>query len=255
MNKDCEIYNNQQKEELDTLNVITHGKSNGWSLNKISKLTGIRYGKLKKLILKYNLVDVGFSKKPLKIGEKFFNLTILSYSHSKNGRRYYRWKCDCGKIKIASAYKIKTGEIKSCGCVRKKRGKWMIKKVRICYDPLEATIRGIYSRYREASLRRDIPFLLLFERAKELFSQNCYFCGIEPKQNKKIKRTFGFYEYNGIDRLKNAEGYSYENCVSCCRRCNLAKSDMSEKDFFEWISRVNLNKDNWGKNLVEDYSI
>lgn len=43
---------------------------------------------------------------------------------------------------------------------------------------------------------------------------------------------------NGIDRVDNTKGYSVENCVAACRRCNVAKADMAPDQFREWASRV-----------------
>jgi hypothetical protein len=33
-------------------------------------------------------------------------------------------------------------------------------------------------------------------------------------------------------------GYTIENVVPCCKRCNQAKSDQSVVDFLAWIRRV-----------------
>lgn len=43
---------------------------------------------------------------------------------------------------------------------------------------------------------------------------------------------------NGIDRVDNTKGYSIDNCVAACRRCNVAKADMTPDQFREWVLRV-----------------
>jgi hypothetical protein len=43
---------------------------------------------------------------------------------------------------------------------------------------------------------------------------------------------------NGIDRVDNTKGYSVDNCVPCCRRCNVAKADMTPDQFLGWASLV-----------------
>jgi hypothetical protein len=44
--------------------------------------------------------------------------------------------------------------------------------------------------------------------------------------------------FNGIDRVDNTKGYTLENCVPCCTRCNLAKHTMSLTAFKEWVAEV-----------------
>lgn len=44
--------------------------------------------------------------------------------------------------------------------------------------------------------------------------------------------------YNGLDRRDNAQGYTLENTVPCCKFCNFAKNVYSEEDFIGWINRL-----------------
>lgn len=51
------------------------------------------------------------------IGHKFNDLTILELFNRKKGDKpTYRCLCDCGNEKIAEAFKVVSGGIKSCGC-------------------------------------------------------------------------------------------------------------------------------------------
>lgn len=47
--------------------------------------------------------------------------TAIEEAPSKNGERYYKCRCICGKIKEVSAKSLKYGKSKSCGCVAAKR--------------------------------------------------------------------------------------------------------------------------------------
>jgi hypothetical protein len=61
----------------------------------------------------------GMSKYILDItGERYEMLTVLSYSHSKNGRSYWTCQCDCGRKKICMSNSLKTGRLTSCGCLQ-----------------------------------------------------------------------------------------------------------------------------------------
>ena len=44
--------------------------------------------------------------------------------------------------------------------------------------------------------------------------------------------------HNGIDRVDNSKGYHPENCVPCCKTCNIAKQSMSVEEFLAWARRV-----------------
>jgi hypothetical protein len=46
------------------------------------------------------------------------------------------------------------------------------------------------------------------------------------------------YIYNGIDRIDSSIGYILSNCRPCCRTCNVAKSDLSETEFWNWLTRI-----------------
>ena len=50
-------------------------------------------------------------------GERFGMLTVLSYSKTIKGHKYYKCQCDCGNIKDISGSHLVTGASKSCGCM------------------------------------------------------------------------------------------------------------------------------------------
>ena len=52
-------------------------------------------------------------------GQKFGRLTVVRFDHKENGRKYYLCQCDCGNFKIVSNHSLKSGNIKSCGCLHK----------------------------------------------------------------------------------------------------------------------------------------
>ncbi len=51
-------------------------------------------------------------------GFRFAHLTVIKYIGKRNKTPYYLCKCDCGKETEASAYNLKKGLTKSCGCKR-----------------------------------------------------------------------------------------------------------------------------------------
>ena len=52
-------------------------------------------------------------------GQKFGRLLVLEYAYSKNGRRYWKCQCDCGKFIDVNTHSLSTGNTKSCGCLKR----------------------------------------------------------------------------------------------------------------------------------------
>lgn len=53
------------------------------------------------------------------IGKKIHRLMVLSEEPPRNGRRYFKCRCDCGNTKITRGDCLNNGSCKSCGCLRK----------------------------------------------------------------------------------------------------------------------------------------
>ena len=57
------------------------------------------------------------------IKEKYDLLTPLKYLYNDhNGKAIFEFMCDCGKTKITRINDVKSGRIKSCGCMNKLNG-------------------------------------------------------------------------------------------------------------------------------------
>lgn len=54
------------------------------------------------------------------IGEKYNSLTILKDMGKRNNESRVWVRCECGKESDKSLYEVKSGGIKSCGCIKKK---------------------------------------------------------------------------------------------------------------------------------------
>ncbi|WP_143761352.1 hypothetical protein [Paenibacillus odorifer] len=56
---------------------------------------------------------------PNLVGTKFERLTVIKQAESLYGRRS-RWicKCRCGNVKTALGQSLKSGRVKSCGCLK-----------------------------------------------------------------------------------------------------------------------------------------
>lgn len=99
-----------------------------------------------------------------------------------------------------------------------------------------AAFNRLYNSYKSTSERRGYKFSLTKEEFKALTVQNCYYCGIVPQavmttKQRDTGKIMDKYIYNGVDRVENNIGYLSENCVPCCKICNVAKASMSKREF------------------------
>lgn len=79
-----------------------------------------------KLILMDTILKVVVNLSKIKdiTGEKYNKLTAIKYiGKTKNGSAIWLWKCDCGNEKEIIANSVKTGNTKSCGCLKKEQNK------------------------------------------------------------------------------------------------------------------------------------
>ena len=79
-----------------------------------------------------------------------------------------------------------------------------------------------YSQYKNGAKKRNIPFDLTYEEFYTFWNKPCQYCGGE------IKTV-------GIDRVDNTKGYILENCVPCCKTCNVMKLNHTTEF---WISHI-----------------
>jgi hypothetical protein len=189
-------------------------------------------------------------KKPRKdrTGEIFGRLKVIGFSHyeENNKGRKLIWNCICECDKIVKVWNsnLVSGNNKSCGCLSIDH----MAKLHEMNKNEETPFNMVYNSYRCNAKLRNFSFNLTKEQVKIITQMECYYCGEQPsniKYNRGQEKIQ--YIYNGIDRKNNSIGYEIENCVACCKRCNLAKGISGENEFYDWIIRVfnylNIRKD------------
>lgn len=176
-------------------------------------------------------------------GKRFSKLTVTGFSHKdKFSTSYWKCLCDCGGTITTRYSSLTSCNTTSCGCYQKQLASKRIKQenVRRTLPNGVASQRDLFRQYQKGSRERGLSFDLSFEHFLGLTSGCCYYCGVEPRQIHSNVHWNGSYIYNGIDRNNNALGYTVENSVPCCKRCNIAKMDTEEKDFLEHVRKVYL---------------
>lgn len=174
------------------------------------------------------------------VGEIIGNYTVISFDKEiKKGKKvinYWICKCDCGTIKsVTHRTLMKRNNVQNCGCKSKDD------LIRRSSNP-DAGYKKVYRSYITRAKTYKIDFSLTDDEFYSLTQNKCYYCGIEPS---RISKAWSKYSpdfiYNGVDRIDSNIGYTVENCVTCCTKCNYAKSTMSLDEFKSWIIKLYNN--------------
>lgn len=184
----------------------------------------------------------------LVIGE----LTVDKYSH---GGVFWHTTCSCGVKSVLKRNKIIN--YKKCG---RDHGR-------------ENTESYIYERYtgymRDAQAReakgQDCEFALSVKDFFKVAVGECYYCGnINPTRiiNHRYeisKKGTPYFDFCGIDRINSNGGYTLDNIRTCCKSCNIMKSNLPEENFYNNIRQIynyrnqsvpNKSNRQWSDNVI-----
>lgn len=92
------------------------------------------------------------------------------------------------------------------------------------------TVKGRYRSLKGNARSRGYDFNLdILDYAELIKDGICSYCGgmLDPAGG-------------GLDRIDASLGYFAENLVTCCRKCNMAKNQMSVEEFKQWVTKVYL---------------
>lgn len=138
-------------------------------------------------------------------GKEFGRLTVVDRApNDKRGKPQWLCRCECGEYATVLGGNLKTGNTQSCGCRKRE-----IIQERQCLRSYEALYRNFV---RSAAHPASITYEQFVEFTK---LTECHYCG-DPV-------SWDGTAYN-LDRTDNDQGYTVDNCVVCCARCNIGKS-------------------------------
>jgi len=189
----------------------------------------------------------------LVIGQKVNKLTVLEFlgkiQKGKYKRECIKVSCECGVQKVIR--KDYLPRVLSCGCAnaeynKSQKARDHLKRISqkgadaIKLPKGEAAFNTIFFRYQWQAKERGYDFDLSKEEFRFFTSGDCTYCGTPPANFSGLdSRGFnGGYIYNGIDRLDNSLGYTFNNCTASCHTCNSMKSAMDIEDFLEHIVKI-----------------
>lgn len=108
-------------------------------------------------------------------------------------------------------------------------------------DPRGIAAHAILKNYKNSAEERKLSFSLTEDQFKSFIFNDCTYCGRPPSNNYK-RATGELVPYNGIDRKDSQLGYFYENCITCCFRCNQMKSSLDSETFIEIAHKIVSNQ-------------
>lgn len=147
----------------------------------------------------------------------------------KHGQAMWFCRCDCGNEKTIQGQAMRNGNTVSCGCYNREKNS---------LPTGECSFNGIFARMKLDAKKRNYKWDLTKEQVKILTKQNCYYCGMLPNQTGISKFPNGNYIYNGLDRTDNTKGYTIDNVVPCCIKCNHAKWTLGIEEFKLHIKKI-----------------
>ena len=167
-------------------------------------------------------------------GRRFGGKLVLSYlRHTKHGDSIWLARCDCGNV------------LETCGQVLRKQTPFC-RKCNPGFAGKRHRVGGklkrpFESRYMSWTKDAKHPVEIAYEEYVELAKTNpeCHYCGVIINWNLHIhskgdKNT----QSSNLDRKDCGKGYTLENVVVCCPRCNWAKSNRFT--YQEWKQVGNL---------------
>lgn len=149
-------------------------------------------------------------------------------------------ECTCGTkfTRRGNDLLRKKGYI-SCGCSRN-----LYQRLD---NPTDSLRNSVVLAYKTNANKKNLEFRLTDEEVISYFDKPCHYCGIlnynsthtRKRKDRKFYKDRQFtFNYNGIDRIDSSIGYTKENCITCCKICNISKNNLSEKEFLDWLKRA-----------------
>lgn len=161
-------------------------------------------------------------------GRTFGKRKVLGPATKKTQKENRKWltACSCGSQLVVRGTSLLSGRSKGCRACNNASSK----------RPYESLYHVLCSMAKDrTSVELTYEEYLTFTSQKE-----CHYCGTGITWKKHSGNVNG----HKLDRKNNSLGYSKENCVVCCPRCNRAKSN--HFTYEEWVQIGALIK-SWRK--------
>jgi len=167
------------------------------------------------------VIDSTYVHKAVFGKQKYDRLTLIEcvgyFEEGSKKRAAFKFKCDCGKYTFQNARDVKSGKVKSCGCLHKE----VVAKIgkNNSLKDCQGFTNLLYYRFLAGAQRRKINVAINQTQFESFLQKRCNYCNAKPTNTFKAK-TACEYHYNGLDRIDSKKGYTMDNIVPCCKYCN-----------------------------------
>ena len=139
------------------------------------------------------------------VNHTFGRLKVTDFAYSKNGRSFWKCKCECGNEKIIIGKDLQRGTIRSCGCLRAETSR----KRMTTHGATDSRLYNIWTSMKQRCETSK----------KEKFIKDYQNRGIKVCEEwhdfavfQKWALENGYKDNLSIDRIDNNKGYYPENC-------------------------------------------
>lgn len=167
--------------------------------------------------------------KAFTVGQQIGDLTIIAREGVSGRVPTWRCRCTCGKECVKPTTSLKKGIGLSCGCKNKTGGR----------PAWTSDAHRLWVIFCQQQRQRGFEVSITETQFANLITSSCHYCGAEPAA--KVVSATGARKTvigNGIDRVDSRKGYVPGNVVACCKRCNVAKSDMEVTTFMDHVKAM-----------------
>lgn len=184
-------------------------------------------------------------------GQRYGKLTAIKFSHKdKRNQQFWLFKCDCGNEKIICIGHVKSGNTKSCGCLRiERKTKHKMYGTRIYKSWMSMKERCLNKNrkdYKDYGGRG----IIICERWVNSF-ENFY------------KDMGNRIEGLSLDRIDNNKGYYKENCRWATlkeqnnnkRNNHLLTHNRKTQNVKQWSEELNINYGILSSRLTRGWSV
>jgi 5-methylcytosine-specific restriction endonuclease McrA len=184
-------------------------------------------------------------KTSVAVGDRFADgmLEVVEvYPSGKSGvHTRYMIKCEyCDSKKEMNHQILKKAN--SCGCQKHNIKTW--KHVGTYTKPWQLE-KGVAARnsleyqYKRGAASRGLSYTLTTEQFDAIVVGMCNYCGDSLTGTSKGQgKTSGDFAYTGIDRVDNSKGYTADNVITCCWKCNNMKGKLGVDEFTEHVKKI-----------------
>jgi hypothetical protein len=194
-------------------------------LHQISRRTcGTRKGK--KNIKKFSY------RTDIRVGDTYQLLTVLNVKDNQ-----ITCQCKCGNIKKLHSSRIRNKQVKSCGCLSKRKG------IESPLYKMFGTIPiSVFSKCKVNASDRNIEFNTTIKDLDHQYKKQngkCSISGVSIYFNDEQKNRRS--STSSLDRIDSSKGYTKDNIQWVHKRVQQMKWNISQDQFIEWCKIIAKN--------------